>query len=41
MGMLKNGMNNDVWEYLDFRIPDYPDSSKVDACINEDCENYL
>jgi hypothetical protein len=41
MGMLKNGMNNDVWEYLDFRIPDYPDSSKVDACINEDFENYL
>ena len=41
MGMLKNGMNNDVWEYLDFRIPDYPDSSKVDACINEDFENYF
>jgi hypothetical protein len=41
MGMLKNGMNNDVWEYLDFRIPDYPDSSKVDECINEDFENYF
>jgi len=41
MGMLKNGMNNDVWEYLDFRIPDYPDSSEVDACINEDFENYF
>ena len=41
MGMLKNGMDNDVWEYLDFRVPDYPDSSKVDACINDDFENYL
>ncbi len=41
MGMLKNGMNNDVWEYLDFRVPDYPDSSKVDECINEDFENYF
>ena len=41
MGMLKNGMENDVWEYLDFRVPDYPDSSKVDACINEDFENYF
>jgi hypothetical protein len=41
MGMLKNGMENDVWDTLDFRVPDYPDSSKVDACINEDFENYL
>jgi hypothetical protein len=41
MGMLKYGMDNDIWEYLDFRIPDYPDSSKVDACINEDFENYF
>jgi hypothetical protein len=41
MGMLKNGMNNDVWKYLDFRVPDYPDSSKLDACINEDFENYF
>ena len=41
MGMLKNGMNNDVWEYLDFRVPDYPDSSKVDEYINQDFENYF
>lgn len=41
MGMLKNGMDNDIWDYLDFRIPDYPDSSRVDACINDDFGNYF
>lgn len=41
MGMLKNGMENDVWDTLDFRVPDYPDSSRVDACINEDFGNYF
>lgn len=41
MGMLKNGMEQDVWEYLDFRVPDYPDSSRVDACINDDFGNYF
>lgn len=41
MGMLKNGMEQGVWDYLDFRVPDYPDSSRVDACINDDFGNYF
>ena len=41
MGMLKNGMDNEVWDTLDFRVPDYPDSSRVDKCINDDFGNYF
>jgi hypothetical protein len=41
MGMLKNGMDNEVWDVLDFRVPDYPDSSRVDKCINDDFGNYF
>jgi hypothetical protein len=41
MGMLKNGMENGVWDTLDFRVPDYPDSSRVDKCINDDFGNYF
>lgn len=41
MGMLKEGMDQGIWEYLDFRIPDYPDSSDVDKNINEMFGDYF
>lgn len=41
MGMLKNGMDNGAWDILDFRVPDYPNSTQVDKCINDDFGNYL
>jgi hypothetical protein len=41
MGMLKEGMDQGIWEYLDFRIPDYPDSSYVDKNINEMFGDYF
>jgi hypothetical protein len=34
-------MDNEVWDTLDFRVPDYPDSSRVDKCINDDFGNYF
>jgi len=41
MGMLKEGMDSGVWEWLDFRIPDYPDSRKVDEYINSGIQDYF
>ena len=41
MSMLKDGMNNDVWEYLDFRNPDYPDYRKVKEYINDGIGDYF
>ena len=34
-------MDQGIWEYLDFRIPDYPDSSYVDKIINEMFGDYF
>lgn len=41
MGMLKEGMDSGVWEWLDFRIPDYPDSRKVTEYINSGIQDYF
>jgi hypothetical protein len=41
MEMLKHGMSEGMWEYLDFNIPDYADSYKVDECINQIFPDYM
>jgi len=41
MGMLKEGMDSGVWEWLDFRIPDYPDFRKVTEYINDSISDYF
>jgi hypothetical protein len=41
LGMLKEGMDSGVWEWLDFRVPDYPDSRKVDKYINDGISDYF
>jgi hypothetical protein len=35
MDMLKQGMEESVWRYLDFRVPDYPNHTEVDKLVNE------
>jgi hypothetical protein len=38
---LEKMMDESVYEYLDFRVPDYPDSRKVDENINEMFGDYI
>jgi hypothetical protein len=39
--MLEGMMDQDIYEYLDFRIPDYPDFTKVRNYINEMLGDYI
>lgn len=41
LNMISNLMENGDMECLDFRIPDYPDSDKVDEYINEHLGDYI
>ena len=38
---LEKMMDDSVYEYLDFRVPDYPDPRKVDENINEMFGDYI
>jgi hypothetical protein len=40
-GIIKQLMDEDEMEYLDFRIPDYPDHREVDKNINEMLTSYI
>lgn len=39
--MIRHGMDDSIWEYLDFRIPEYPDFRAVDKCINDSFGDYF
>lgn len=39
--MIRLGMHYSIWEYLDFRIPDYPDYTMVNKCINDSFGDYF
>jgi hypothetical protein len=41
IGMMNTLMENGDESYLDFRIPDYPDSRLVDKYINEFLPDYI
>jgi len=40
-GIITHLMDEDQMEYLDFRIPDYPDGSVVDEYINDTFNDYI
>jgi hypothetical protein len=41
IGTLKKMMNDGPYDFLDFSVPDYPDSSRVDRNINELFKDYF
>jgi hypothetical protein len=41
VGMMDNLMDNGEYEYIDFRIPDYPDFRQVNKNINELVKDYI
>jgi hypothetical protein len=41
LGMLKEGMDSGVWDYLDFRIPEYHYHRKVIEYINDMIKDYF